>query len=128
MSKIEMIENYLATNINYLDLIIDQVLFLVPDSYFYTPEINQGEFLKMREQMFALSRKRNFSAYRSDANLQRTYKKLYAKYNGQLNQLAVLKRQSLKDELLQETDEMKCACLISLIKQYDLLKRLRLFR
>lgn len=127
MNKVHRIEEYLIKHIDKLDFIIDDVLFLLPDSYFYTPEIHQREFSIMREELNMLIRKKNFSAYRSDKNIDYQYKKLLKKYNASLLTLAVKKRSELREELLVETDEMKCACLITLINQYNLLARLRAY-
>lgn len=126
-SRIEQIEFYLAKNIDNLDLIIEQVCLLLPATYFYRPEIDGGEFASMRQRIDELRKKQRFSAYRFDKSIQRTCKELVSKYEASLAQLAVVKRQSLCDELLQESDEMKVACLISLIHQYHLLKYLRTF-
>lgn len=127
MNKIQLIEEYLVKHIDKLDFVVDDVLFLVPDSYFYTPEIHQREFSMVREELNMLIRKKNFSAYRSDKNIAYQYKKLLKKYNASLLTLAVKKRSELREELLAETDEMKCACLITLIKKYNLLSRLRAY-
>ena len=127
MNKVELIEQYILKHIDKLDFIIEEVLFLLPDSYFYKPEINQGVLLDMRDELENLAKKKKFPAFRNDRNVDYQYKKLYSKYNASLAALAVKKRQSLKDELLSETDEMKIACLISLISSYKLLHRLRTY-
>ncbi|MDX5038944.1 hypothetical protein, partial [Streptococcus suis] len=59
--------------------------------------------------------------------IQHRYAEALAKYNEQLSILASEKRKALNDELLQETLEVKCACMMNLIRQYRLLKRLRTY-
>ncbi|HEM3553414.1 TPA: hypothetical protein U1B51_002332, partial [Streptococcus suis] len=66
MNTIQLIEEYLVKQIDKLDFVIDDVLFLMPDSYFYPPEIHQGELSAIRNQLNTLIRKKNFPAYRHD--------------------------------------------------------------
>ncbi|HEM3613004.1 TPA: hypothetical protein U1C34_001917 [Streptococcus suis] len=127
MNTIQLIEEYLVKQIDKLDFVIDDVLFLMPDSYFYPPEIHQEELSAIRDQLNTLIRKKNFPAYRHDRNIDYQYNKLLKKYEASLSALAVKKRSQLREELLVETDEMKCACMISLIKEYNLLGRLRAY-
>lgn len=122
------VETYLATNIEHIDLIIEQVVFLLPKSYFYTPEINQSEFLIKRKELGDCRVKMQFSAYRNDKSLYSRYKRLLAEYEKALLELSINKRSQLQEELLSETLETKCACMFSLIQEYKLLKHLRVFR
>lgn len=128
MGTIELIEAYLVKHIDKLDLIIDDVLFLLPDSYFYPPEIHSGELLAIRKELYALIQKKNFAAYKNDNNLEHQYKKMVDKYTTSLSDLVVRKRRQLREELLSETIEIKCACMLSLIKKYHLLSRLRAYK
>lgn len=127
MSKIAHVESYLAKHLDKLDLVIEQVLSLVPDSYFYGPEINQGDFLEMKQSMDELRRKARYWAYQNDSSVQREYKRAVTSYEASLKELARKKRVSLKSELMVETEEMQVACLISLIHHHQLLKHLRTF-
>lgn len=122
-----MIEQYLVKHIDKLDFVIEQVLFLVPDSYFYTPEIKQDELLVIRQELDDLIKKMNFPAFRGDKSLISQHRRKLSNYNTTLKNLAIKKRQELQDELLGESDGMKVACLISLIKQFNLLSRLRTY-
>lgn len=122
------IETYLATNIEHIDLIIEQVIFLLPKRYFYTPEINQSEFLGKRQELDECRRKLQFSAYRNDKSLHSRYKRLVTEYEKALLELSIKKRSQLQEELLAESLEIKCACMLSLIQEHKLLKHLRLFR
>ncbi|WP_176696712.1 hypothetical protein [Streptococcus dysgalactiae] len=108
-------------------MIIEQVLFLLPDSYFYTPEIKEGVFKRLRDEMKEVRRKQTFPAYFGDKSLKQKHLKLVIEYEKQLTYLANSKRELLKEELLLESEGMKCACLISLISQYRLLERLRTY-
>ncbi|MGO0093107.1 hypothetical protein ACTMS5_01395 [Streptococcus suis] len=121
------IEQYLARNLDNIDLIIEQVIFLLPDSYFYKPEINQGELMELRYDLDSYRAKLNFWAFKNDRSTQHRYAETLEKYNEQLSILASEKRKALNDELLQETLEVKCACMMNLIRQYRLLKRLRTY-
>ena len=121
------VEQYLARNLENIDLIIEQVIFLLPDSYFYKPEINQGELMELRYNLDSYRAKLNFWAFKNDRSTQHRYAEALAKYNEQLSILASEKRKVLNDELLQETLEVKCACMMNLIRQYRLLKRLRTY-
>lgn len=127
MDKIRLIEEYLAKHLDRLDFIVEDVLFWLPDSYFYKPEINQGELFEIRRQLDMLVSKKNFPAYRNDTTIVYQHKKMLKKYEAQLAALVVKKRSQLREELLSETYEMKCACMISLIRAYDLLNRLRVY-
>ncbi|MGT2755430.1 hypothetical protein [Streptococcus ovis] len=109
-------------------MIIEQVLFLLPDSYFYRPEMNSGIFQRLRDEMAEVRRKQNFPAYFGDKSLKQKHQKLVSEYEKQLTYLANSKRELLKEELLLESEGMKCACLISLISQYRLLDHLRKFQ
>ncbi|MBF0777870.1 hypothetical protein [Streptococcus cuniculi] len=122
------VEAYLAKNIEHIDLIIEQVVFLLPKSYFYTPEINQSEFLAKRQELADCRKKLQFSAYRNDKSLHGRYKRLLVEYEKALLELSINKRSQLQEELLAETLEIKCACMLSLIQEYELLKHLREFR
>ena len=119
------VEQYLARNLENIDLIIEQVIFLLPDSYFYKPEINQGELMELRYNLDSYRAKLNFWAFKNDRSTQHRYAEALAKYNEQLSILASEKRKVLNDELMQETLEVKCACMMNLIRQNRLLKRLR---
>ncbi|HEM6067773.1 TPA: hypothetical protein U2B78_000899 [Streptococcus suis] len=121
------IEQYLVRNLDNIDLIVEQVIFLLPDSYFYKPEINQGELMELRYDLDSYRAKLNFGAFKNDRGIQHRYAEALAKYNEQLSILASEKRKALNDELLQETLEVKCACMMNLIRQYRLLKRLRTY-
>ena len=121
------IEQYLARNLDNIDLIIEQVIFLLPDSYFYKPEINQGELMELRYDLDSYRANLNFWAFKNDRSTQHRYAETLEKYNEQLSVLASQKRIALNDELLQETLEVKCACMMNLIRQYRLLKRLRTY-
>lgn len=128
MSKVEQIEQYLAQHIEKLDFVIDDVLFLMPDSYFYTPEIKKGELLHMRQKLDDLRKKKNFPAFRFDKNVEYQHKILLKEYNIALKNLVVKKKSELREELYLESDGLKVACMISLIKEYNLLGRLRTYR
>ncbi|MFI3102309.1 hypothetical protein ACTGUR_10900 [Streptococcus suis] len=121
------IEQYLVRKLDNIDLIVEQVIFLLPDSYFYKPEINQGELMELRYDLDSYRAKLNFWAFKNDRGIQHRYAEALAKYNEQLSILASEKRKVLNDELLQETLEVKCACMMNLIRQYRLLKRLRTY-
>ncbi|MGT2712271.1 hypothetical protein [Streptococcus oriscaviae] len=121
------IEDYLARNIENIDLIIEQVVFYLPESYFYKPEIQSGRFLELRQGMDEVTKKMKFWAYRGDRGLTQTLKKLQREYAVELKNLAIRKRRELQDELLLESLEMQCACMISLISTFKLLKHLRTF-
>lgn len=127
-STVNDIETYLVSNMDYIDLIVEQVIFLLPQTYFYKPEINQSEFLTKRQALEDCRKKLNFSAYRSDKSLHSCYKKMVSEYEKALLELSIKKRRQLQEELLAETLEVKCACMLSLIQEYRLLKHLRLFR
>ncbi len=121
------IEDYLARNIENIDLIIEQVVFLLPESYFYKPEIRTGHFLELRQKMDDVSKKMRFWAYRGDRGLTQTLKRLQHQYEVEIKNLAIRKRRELQDDLLMESLEMQCACMISLISNFKLLKHLRTF-
>lgn len=128
MSKIEKIERYLIEHIDKLDFIIDDVLFYLPDSYFYCPEIKSGDLLKMRHKLEDLRKKKNFPAFRGDKSVDYKHRMMLKEYDIALKNLAIRKKEELRRELLLESDGMKVACMISLIKQFNLLDRLRTYR
>ncbi|RRD31496.1 hypothetical protein EII38_04530 [Streptococcus minor] len=128
MSKVEQIEQYLVQHIDKLDFIVDNVLFLLPDSYFYKPEIGKGDLLEMRQKLDDLKKKKNFPAFRGDKSIDYQHKKLLKQYNVALKNLSIRKRSELREELLLESDGLKVAGMISLIKQYNLLSKLRTYR
>ncbi|HEM3612997.1 TPA: hypothetical protein U1C24_002139 [Streptococcus suis] len=121
------VEEYLVKHLDNIDLIIEQVVFLLPESYFYKPEINQGELLELRRTLDSLRSKLNFWSFRNDKGTLHKYNKVLKKYNEQLLSLVSQKRTALHDELLQETLEVKCACMMNLIRQYRLISRLRTY-
>lgn len=121
------IEYYLAKNLGNIDLIVEQVVSLLPDSYFYSPEIKQGEFLEARESIDDLIQKKNYFAFRNDSYVQIAYQQELSRYEKMLKDLADAKRKNLLEELLIETDEVKCGAMMSLIRHYKLLKHLRTF-
>lgn len=46
-------------NIEHLDLIIDQVLILLPESFFYKPDINSAYFKGLRSEISEVKQKMN---------------------------------------------------------------------
>lgn len=127
MSHVKEVESYLVQNLENIDLIVEQVVSFLPDSYFYLPEIREGEFVGLKKEMDYLRQKSNFSAYQGDKSVIRASKKAYERFEQKLQELADRKRKGLLEELLNESDEMKIACSLSLIMKFNLLKRMRTF-
>lgn len=121
------VEEYVIRNVEYIDLIVEQVCLLLPNRYFYKPEIEQGELLLLRREMKELENKIHSLAYSKDKYVKREFFLKQKEYDSQLLQLVVQKRQQLLDELLEETLEMKMACVISLVVEHKLMKMLRSF-
>ena len=61
MSHVKEVESYLVQNLENIDLIVEQVVSFLPDSYFYLPEIREGEFVGLKKEMDYLRQKSNFS-------------------------------------------------------------------
>lgn len=121
------IEQYLVKHLENIDLIVKQVVFLLPDSYFYKPEIDRDELLELRHELASLRAKLNFWAFRNDRGVQHKYNETLKMYNECLSELASQKRENLYEELLAETIEVKCACMLTLIRHYRLIGRLRTY-
>lgn len=118
---------YLIKNIEQLDLIVDQVCFLVPASFFYKPDINQEYFLSFRQDLEEMRRRSQSIAYRQDGYIKNNYLRRLRQYNEELDLTALKNREEFVSILKGETDEMKVACLYNLIRYYKLLPHLRTF-
>lgn len=127
-STVAEIEQYLSERLEYIDLIIKDVVSKLPDRYFYNPEIRSGDFARIKEEMAEIRKKMKFPAYFNDSNLHRKLNSLQGEYEHSLFLLCQSKREILEQDLLAEDIEMQCACLISLIREYRLLKFLRLLK
>lgn len=127
MEKEAKVEEYLIKNIEHLDFIIDQVLILLPESFFYKPDINNAYFKGLRSEISEVKQKMNSMAYRYDKGARKTYLELLKRYDWELSQRAEENRQSMLVGLKQEDEGMKLACLFNLILYYRLLDRLRTF-
>ena len=66
MSNVKEVESYLASNLENIDLIVEQVVSFLPDAYFYLPDIREGEFKALKDEMDYLRQKSNFHAYSGD--------------------------------------------------------------
>ena len=127
-STVAEIELYLSERLEYIELVIKDVVAKLPNRYFYYPEICSGDFVVIKKEMAEIRRKMKFSAYFNDNNLQRKLNILQVEYERSLFLLCQSKREKLEQELLAEDIEMQCACLISLIREYRLLKYLRAYK
>ncbi|MGT2896011.1 hypothetical protein ACVRZR_06475 [Streptococcus entericus] len=125
--QVDPIETYLATNIDQLDLIIHQVVSLLPDAYFYKSELRSTDFVARRQSLDLLSQKSRSLAYKGDKSIKYTYKKEVKDYEIALAKEAEKQRSNFLTTLLSETDDVKAACLYNLISYYRLLKHLRTF-
>lgn len=121
------VEEYLVRNLDHLDLIVEQVVALMPLSYFYKQEVSTDYFVAFRRENECLAIKSRSFAYQSDRNVERKYKSEIKRYNQELNMIGEKNRQDFKQWLLSESDELKCAVLFNLISHFKLSKYLRSF-
>lgn len=121
------IENYLVRNLAHLDLITEQVVDLIPLSYFYKQEVRTRYFITFREENERLAIKSRSFAYRNDRNVERKYKNEIRRYELELATVGEENRQKFKQWLFGEDDELKCAVLFNLISHFRIYKYLRSF-
>lgn len=124
---VDEVERYLVKNMAHLDLILEQVVILLPESYFYKPEIKEEYFLSIRQELDLLRRQSLSVAYRYDKRLLSKYIQLNRKYEEELKKVSAINRQKFLEDLLVETEEITVICLYNLIRYYKLLKHLRTF-
>lgn len=121
------VEEYLVRNFDHLDLIVEQVVDLIPLSYFYKQEVSTDYFVAFRRENERLAIKSRSFAYKNDRNVERKYKNEIKRYEQELNMIGEKNRQEFKEWLLSESDELKCAVLFNLISHFRILKYLRSF-
>lgn len=123
----DKIEQYLIRNLEHLDLIIEQVVVLMPLSYFYAQAVRQPYFTAFRQELDFLDKKCSSYAYRNDKNAQRKYKERLTRYQTELEEVGEKSRQEFLAWLLCEDDEVKSIVLFNMISRFRLLKYLRSF-
>ncbi|HEM3629035.1 TPA: hypothetical protein U1C31_001306 [Streptococcus suis] len=107
-----------------LDVIDDsliEVIRLIPDRFFYEPEIGQEEYVQYRRSIQECIQKSKFRAYFNDASLKKRIKRLAREYEIALRCLAMDKKSELGQSLIYLDNHTKLTFLYQKILDHRLL-------
>lgn len=105
-----------------------EVVHLIPERYFYKPEIDSEEFQQARSEIDELIRKKNFSAYWNDAGLQQKIVLKRQAYDEKIATLVSHKREVMLQELFTRSELAQLRWLEKVIKKFNLKKYMGVFR
>lgn len=124
---VDEVEVYLVRNLDRLDLIVDCVVNVLPQSYFYKSSLNDPEIASARRERDSYARMLNSTAYRYDRAVKRKHQVSVDKYQDLLKQVADANKEDFVSAVKEWPDEMKALCLYNLIRYYKLTKHMRSF-
>lgn len=117
------VEQYLFDHYDHLDWVIEQVVGLLPDSFFYESKLNDIRLRNMRQELHVLTVKHHKEP--RNMEIQDQYFAKLKVYNQWLCDLAESSKAAYQKRLMSYKQDKKVKILIGLINQYQLLPQLQ---
>ncbi|MEY8462203.1 hypothetical protein [Streptococcus merionis] len=120
------VDDYIAAieELDWLDDVLIQVIHLIPERYFYHPDIELAEFQKKRLEIKRQRQKMLSFIYRGDQQVRHKFHRLVYDYQESLRLMVLEKKSDLALYLLYLDSETKKRYLTETIDRYHLIAHL----